>query len=131
MLSIKWKKYRTEYKSLDDKYQIKEGEIYVGLLDIADEEQNLKTVNENENITGIIDTVPFVKFQITKKENNFRLISISDISLRDYKSLFCRNEKWGEFETTEKCMNKAMSVIKGFQYYFGSGKENNGKYLRD
>jgi hypothetical protein len=132
MITINWTKYKTEYKSLEDRYSIVEGEIYTGLVNIEDKEQDLSILNnKNEHIIGRVESIPFVSFTIVKTEsNNYGLITKSDISLRNYKPLQYKIEKWGEDEKIKPCMDRAMSIITGFKEYLGTGKENDGEYLK-
>jgi hypothetical protein len=84
-----------------------------------------------EYIIGTIDTSKLpISFSINYLDGKYKLTSTSPISLRTYEELSLRVEKWGEFESIERCMNKAMSVIRGFQVYFLTGKENDGDYLK-
>jgi chaperone required for assembly of F1-ATPase len=126
-MTIEWKKYKTEYKSLKDRYSFKEGEIFTGLVSTLSENQSQDTLEKFENITGTIESIPFVSFSITPTNIGFKLTSRSEISLKDYKPLDFKLEEWGECESSTRCKNKAMSVIKGFTVYLGTGKINDGE----
>jgi hypothetical protein len=130
MIRIDWSKYKTEFKNIEDGYCIEQGVIFVGLIDIKSENQNQDDLGKNEYIKGVISNIPFADFSITPVNNKFGLSSRSVISLKDYKELNFKIERWGEFDTVDECKNKAMSVIKGFQVYLGTGRINDGEYLK-
>jgi hypothetical protein len=130
MIKIDWTKYKTEYKSIKERYYITEGEIFVGLIDFKSENQTQDNLVKGEYIKGLINNIPFADFSIHSVNNKFGLSSRSEISLKDYKPLNYKIERWGEFDTIDECKNKAMSIIKGFQVYLGTGKINDGEYLK-
>ena len=129
MIRIDWTKYKTEFKNLEDGYSIEQGVIFVGLIDIKSENQNQDELGKNEHIKGVINNIPFADFSITPVNDKFGLTSRSVISLKDYKELDFKIERWGEFDTIDECKNKSMSIIKGFKEYLGTGFNNSGNYL--
>ncbi len=143
-MGINWEKRYLEYRDLSNPYifEVREdcmGECCTGLISLPSKDQNLSflgkyIVDGNEFCEYIIGTICISKltisFTINYLDGKYKLTSTSPISLRTYEELSLRVEKWGEFESIERCMVKAMSVIKGFQVYFLTGKENNGDYLK-
>jgi hypothetical protein len=85
------------------------------------------SINNQDGIVAfkIPDDAPIL--EINKK---YKLTTISPISLRTYEELSLKIENWGEFDSIKTCMNRAMSVLKGFQTYFLTDKENDGNYYK-
>lgn len=107
-------------------------ECSVGLIPFPCIKQDLSfleqyVVDDNkmyEFINGTIDVYKFtISFEITFRNGNFNLASCSKISLRTYEIISSGVDKWGEFDSIEKCMDKATSVISEFRNYFSSYKE--------
>lgn len=143
-MKINWEKRYIEYRDWSNPYIIKNrddgmGEGRIGLISFPSKEQDLTFLGKYvadgnefyEHIIGTIDTSKLpISFTINYSDGKYKLTSNSPISLRTYEELSLRNENWGEFESINRCMNRAMSVIKGFQVHILTGKENDGEYLK-
>lgn len=143
-MKINWEKRYLEHRDWSNPYiyEIRDndmGEGRIGLISFPSKEQNLTFLDKYiadgnefyEYIVGTIDTSKLpISFTINYSNGKYKLTSNSPISLKTYEELSLRVENWGEFENINRCMNRAMSVIKGFQIYFLTGKENDGEYLK-
>jgi len=127
-MKINWTKYRTESKSLDDRYFLRPGEIFTGWLEITCENSDQDKLEPGEYFKGIVDNIPFAHFYISISDSEFKLTSHSEISLKDYKPLInYKIENWGKRDTIEACKNKAERVINGFRICLGTDKINDGE----
>ena len=132
MLIINWKKHYIESRGLSNPFT-SNGYSTVGLISFESESQDLTHLNmENkEYIIGKINNSKFpLSFTITPINKKYKLTTTSPISLMTYEELSLRVENWGEFDSIETCMNRAMSVLKGFKVYFLTDKENDGNYYK-
>jgi hypothetical protein len=131
-MKINWKKHYTENRGFSNPF-ISDGYSTIGLISFESESQDLTHLNiENkEYIIGKIDNCKFpLSFTITAINKKYKLTTISPISLRTYEELSLKIENWGEFDSIKTCMSRAMSVLKGFQTYFLTDKENDGNYYK-
>ena len=125
-MEIKWEKRKIEIKTLEDRYTIADDVMITGLVSVKHPNQDLSVLVDNfEVIDGVVSYLPFVKFIITKKNNEFMLLSNSEISLKNYKKLDLKQESWKTSSTIEGLMQTAQKLIEDFKSNIGTGKENN------
>jgi hypothetical protein len=97
------------------------------------EEQKFDHVGDNEQIIVTVDKIPFIKFEIiyAPLTDRYLLSSVSPISLRTYTEQGCKVEKWGDYDSVGKCVDKCISVVAGFINGMGKEEVNDGNYYKD
>jgi hypothetical protein len=128
MINIKWEKCYTKYDTTIKHDMVCSG-LYSYLCDIQD--LTFLDKDKGETMNGKVINCKFpLSFTMFKTDNGYSLNSTCLISLKTYEELSYRIEKWGEYDSINKCMNKAISIVKGFQINFLTGKDNTGDYYK-
>ncbi len=126
MKNINWIKRYSVVKTLADRYEIKPGELYSGVISIISDNQNLDSLeyDKKEYLKGNCN-IPFLSFSIIiDKTGMYNLSSVSPISLKDYTEQNLRVEEWYKSSNIDDCILAAENVLNTFIKNFG--KNNNG-----
>ena len=101
-----------------------------GLFQVDCEDQNFDVLDpeQNEALVITFEHIPFISFEVLPHEGQYGVSSISPISLRTFEEQKYRKEKWGLFNNTRECIDKAISVMGGFVNGLGKISENKGDY---
>lgn len=137
MITLNLKKVYFTTHGLENmyKYVDEQGET-VGVTGVVAhdcEEQTFDHVGDNEQIIVSVDKIPFIKFEIiyAPLTDRYLLSSVSPISLKTYTEQGLRIEKWGDYDSVGKCIDKCISVVAGFINGMGKEEVNDGNYYKD
>jgi len=108
-------------------------QIFSGIMSHDCEEQTFDHVGDNEQIIVSVAKMPFIKFEIiyAPLTDRYILDSNSPVSLRTYTINDGLKERWGDYESVGKCIDKCISIVAGFINGMGKEEINDGNYYKD